>query len=64
MKRYLKVEIEGCNVGCGQTVYARLDDLTEYTDDDLEEIGQDEANEVHSWGYSVVDESEVPEGDR
>lgn len=62
--RYLKVHVEGCNVGCGGALYSALDDLTRYTEEDLLQIGQDMANEEHSWGMEVVDESEVPEGDR
>jgi len=65
MARYLRIDIEGCVVGCcPDPVYAKLDGLTEYSEKDLERIGQDEANEVHSWGYSVVDESEVPVKER
>lgn len=62
--KYLKVTIEGCNVGCGETRYEPLDGLTQYSEQDLIEIGQDAANEAHSWGYAVVDEDEVPVGDR
>lgn len=63
--KYLRIDIEGCVQGCcEQPVYARLDPLTEYTDKDLDEIAQEEANQVHSFGYHLVDESEVPEGER
>jgi hypothetical protein len=63
--KYLRVDIEGCVQGCcNQPVYARLDPLTEYSDKDLGEIAQEEANEVHSFGYRLVDESEVPKGER
>lgn len=64
MVRYLRVDIEGCNVGCGLTLFSALDPMTEYTDADLEEIGQDLANEQHSWGWEVVEEDEVPENER
>lgn len=63
--KYLRIDIEGCVQGCcSRPIYTALDSLTEYDEDDLVEIGRDVANEQHSWGYSVVDESEVPEGDR
>lgn len=65
MTKYLRVTVEGCNIGCcTEPLYQPLDPLTEYSEDDLTEIGQDVVNEVHSWGYEVVDESEVPEGKR
>jgi hypothetical protein len=64
MTKYLRVDIEGCVQGCSKDpVYTPLDDV-EYTDEELCDIGQDAANEEHSWGYKVVDESEVPEGER
>ena len=63
--KYLRVDIEGCVVGCcNEPLYTALDPLTEYTEDDLLNIGQDMANEQHSWGHRVVDEDEVPERDR
>jgi hypothetical protein len=63
--KYLRVNIEGCVQGCcNDPVYSSLDPLTEYSEKDLLAIGQDMANEVHSWGYDVVDEDEVPEGYR
>lgn len=61
MTKYLRVDIEGCVVGCcAEPVYTALDADT-YTEDELLQIGQDTANEVHSWGHRVVDEDEVPE---
>lgn len=63
--KYLRVDIEGCVIGCcSEPIYTALDGLTEYTDKDLVEIGQDIVNEQHSWGYEVVDENEVPENER
>lgn len=62
MKKYLKINIEGCVQGCCiHPEYVELDYLTKYSEEDLLEIGQAAANEVHSWGHSVVDVSEVPE---
>ncbi|AFU62113.1 hypothetical protein D854_gp29 [Streptomyces phage R4] len=62
--KYLKVEIEGKFVGSDVTLYARLDGDEEYTDADLDEIAQNLVNEEFPWGQSVVDERDVPEGDR
>ncbi|AVO22544.1 hypothetical protein PBI_PAEDORE_61 [Streptomyces phage Paedore] len=62
--KYLKVEIEGKFVGSDVTLYARLDGDEEYTDADLDEIAQNLVNEEFPWGQSVVDERDVPEGER
>lgn len=63
--KYLRVDVEGCVLGCcNNPIYEPLDPLTEYTEEDLLSIGQDVVNEQHSWGYVVVDEDEVPEGER
>lgn len=62
--RYLKVTIETPY----DTIvrYTPVEDGTEYSRDDLEKIGQNTVNEVCSWGIGegLVDESEVPEGER
>lgn len=60
MTKYLKVVIEGKYES--ETHYMELEDK-EYTDSELLQIGQDCVNEQYSWGQSVVDESEVPEGE-
>ncbi|AFO10925.1 hypothetical protein ELB20_59 [Streptomyces phage phiELB20] len=62
--KYLKVDIEGKFVGSDVTLYARLDGDEEYTDADLDEIAQNLVNEEYPWGQSIVDERDVPEGDR
>ena len=62
--KYLKVDIEGKFVGSDVTLYARLDGDEEYTDADLDEIAQNLVNEEFPWGQSVVDERDVPEGER
>jgi len=63
--RYLKVHVEGCHVGCDADLYAALDHPEgEYKAGELEQWAQDLVNERHSWGYEVVDESDVPEGER
>lgn len=63
--KYLRVDVEGCVQGCcNDPLYSGLDPLTEYDEDALLEIGQDMVNEQHSWGFRVVDEEDVPEGDR
>ncbi|WP_327292483.1 hypothetical protein [Streptomyces sp. NBC_01198] len=64
MKRYVKVDIEGKFVGTDVTVFTPLDDGKEYSPDELEEIAQDVVNQEYTWGFDVVDESEVPEGER
>lgn len=62
--KYLRVDVEGCVVGCcNEPLYARLDSPS-YTEDELLTIGQDMVNEQHSWGFQQVDEEDVPEGDR
>lgn len=60
--KYLKVNISS-RYG-DEHVYERLDDLTEYSEKDLQEICHDMVNNVYSWGYSVVDEDVVPEDER
>lgn len=64
--RYLKVTVEGPSRT--HVVYEALDPLTdemgEYTEDILTEIGETLVANVYSWGYAVVDEDEVPDGDR
>lgn len=60
--KYLRVTVEGPYDTT--TVYEALDPLTEYTEKDLLEIGQDVVQNVYTWGHAVVDESEVPDGDR
>lgn len=60
--KYLRVSISG-RYGDEQ-VYERLDPLTEYSERDLKEIGQDLVNQEYSWGVEVVDEEEVPEDER
>lgn len=60
MTRYLKVVIDGKYET--DTLYAELDDRP-YPESELLQIGQDLVNEEYSWGQSVVDESEVPEGE-
>jgi hypothetical protein len=65
MAKYLRVDIEGCVQGCcSDPVYTPLNYLTKYSERDLLEIGRDVANEQHSWGCQLVDESEVPERER
>lgn len=62
--KYLRIDIEGCVIGCcSEPLYGALEG-DDYDDDDLASIGQDMVNEQHSWGFSVVDEAEVPESDR
>lgn len=61
MKKYLKVVIDGKYDS--ETHYIELEDQ-EYTEAELLQFGQDIVNEQYSWGQSVVDESEVPEGER
>ena len=64
MTRYLRVDIEGCVQGCCERpLYSELS-KDEYTEEQLLAIGQDMANEEHSWGMAVVSEDEVPEGER
>lgn len=62
--RYLKVTIE--TPFDTLVRYTPLDDGTEYSQADLIQIGQDLVNEVCSWGIGerLLDESEVPEGER
>lgn len=62
--KYLKVTIETPYDTLVR--YTPLDDGAEYSQDDLERIGQDVVNEVCSWGIGerLLDESEVPEGER
>jgi hypothetical protein len=62
--RYLKVTIETPYDTLVR--YTPLDDGTEYSQADLIQIGQDTVNEVCSWGIGerLLDESEVPEGER
>jgi len=63
--KYLRVDVEGCHINCDETLYTPLDPLTQYTEKDLLEIGQEMVNEhVGGWGCKVIDEDEVPEGDR
>jgi len=61
--KYLKVVISG-RFG-DETFYEPLDDR-EHTPEELYRIGQDRVNEEYSWGIGeeLLDESEVPEGDR
>lgn len=62
--KWLRVDIEGCVQGCcQQPVYCGLD-REDYSDEELREFAQDIANETHSFGYRMVDESEVPEGEK
>lgn len=60
--KYLKVTVEGPYDTT--TVYERLDPLTEYPEEDLLRMGADLVQNVYSWGHAVVDEDEVPVGDR
>lgn len=62
--KYLKVEIEGKFTSSDITAYTPLDPLTEYSDVDLRELGQEIVNNELPWGYEVVDEDDVPEGER
>lgn len=63
--RYLKVHVEGCHPGCQADLYEALDDLCDYTEKDFEAIAQDAVNEhIGSWSMELVDEDDVPEGDR
>lgn len=62
--KYLKVHVEGCHIACDADLYAPLDPLTEYREEDLLDIAQEMVNERHSWGTQVVDEDEVPERER
>ena len=64
MAKYLKVSIEGPVIGSDVTHYEKLDGLTGYTEKDLDQIAADVVANYYSYGGSVVDESEVPEGDR
>lgn len=60
--RYLRVDIE---IPYDSTaVFTPLDPLTEYTDKDLEQLAEDLFHNECNYGYSVVDESDVPEGER
>lgn len=61
--KYLRVQVEGPVIGSNRTVFEPLEDR-EYDEKELDEISQDLAAEVFSWGHSVVDESEVPESER
>lgn len=62
MGKYLKVHISG-RYG-DETHYVELDDR-EYSDGELHEIAQGCFNNEYSWGVGdVVDENEVPEGER
>lgn len=60
--KYLKVTVEGPYDST--TVYEALDPLTDYTEEELQEVGRDAAQNVYTWGYAVVDEDVVPVGDR
>jgi hypothetical protein len=61
--KYLKVTISGRYQD--EIHYVALD-AEEYTEAELMEIGQDCVNEQYSWGIGqrLLDESEVPEGER
>lgn len=59
--KYLRVD---CEVGTVDKIFEALDPLTEYSEDDLREMAADLFNNEYSYGYRVVDESEVPEGER
>lgn len=58
--KYLKVHIETPTDQAD--LYAQLD--SEFTEKQLLEIGQDMVNEYASWGFDLVDASDVPEGNR
>lgn len=62
MVRYLRVDIE--TRYDSTSVFTALDPLTEYTDKDLERVAEDLFYNECNYGYSVVDESDVPEGER
>lgn len=62
MARYIRVHVEGPTIGSDQTLYGKLDD--DVTEDEALQIGQDLINEAYPWGHDVIDESEVPEGER
>lgn len=65
MTKYLKVVISG-HYG-DETHWAPLDDREEpYSQEELQQIGQDTVNEQYSWGIGerLYDESEVPEDHR
>ena len=62
MARYLRVDIE--TIHDSYPVFDRLDDLTEYTENELEEVAEVLFGNECNYGYSVVDESEVPAEDR
>lgn len=62
--KYLRVHIEGPVVGSDVTHYEPMDGVTEYTERDLDEIAAEAVQNYYSYGHKVVDESEVPEGDR
>lgn len=63
MTKYLRVSISS---RYGDEVhYTALDDR-EYSQEELLRVGQDVVNEEYSWGIGerLLDESEVPEGER
>lgn len=67
--KYLRVTVEGCHVNCNADLYTALDQLSDeqggYTEEVLLEIGQEMVNEhMGGWGHEVVDEDQVPVGDR
>ncbi|QDP44261.1 hypothetical protein KGG70_gp23 [Streptomyces phage Celia] len=62
--RYLKVEIEGRFINTDITTYVPLEEGDEKDDALLEQLAQEAVNQEMPWGFAVVDESEVPEGER
>lgn len=62
MSRYLRIDIEGPYVGTDRTSYVEL--TGDETEAVLDEIAYDAYLEYASYGYSVVDEGDVPEGER
>ena len=60
--RYLRVVIN--TPYDSSYVYEPLDQLSEYTEKDLDSIAQDIFYNEYNYGFDVVDESDVPEHER
>lgn len=66
MKKYLKVHIEGPCINDDVTKYEELEDYDEspWTEAELLDRAQEMVNETYTWGHDVVNEEDVPEGER
>ncbi|MFD7259355.1 hypothetical protein [Streptomyces sp. NPDC059874] len=62
--RYLKVEIEGKYIGTDSTLYSPLDEGADYSEEELVAMAQDMVNQEYAWGHEVVEEGQVPAGER